>query len=1120
MEQEKKTIKVALRENKTATADKAPYLMTVILGLLGAVAAMAAPSAPRGTEWQDCRTFGEGRLPPRAWFGHFPDEESAKAVRPERSPWQISLDSETAWRFRWSRRPEERPVGFFRPDYDVSGWDVVKVPCSWQAMGIRASGERFGVPIYVNQPYIFTPRFPANADCPPRVVGNDLPADWTFGSKDNPIGSYRRDFELPSDWAGSQVVIRFDGVESFYYLWVNGHYLGFAKNSRGASEFDVTDVVRPGTNTVALEVYRNSDGSYLECQDIYRLSGILRSVSVHRRPKTHLEDVRLLTRPWTPGVYDGDWTLELDVTKTGPDAVEVGAKVFDATGGKVPFEGDVRLGRSVLRFARPQTWTAETPNLHTLVVTLARDGKVFEAAGFDLGFREVSIRDDGVQSNRVFTVNGRPVKLKGVNRGETDPMYGHYVPDSRIEEDLRLIKEGNFNHIRCSHMPQPPYFYYLCNRYGIYVMDEANLESHGLYYGKESLSNRPEWKEAHVDRQRAMYGWNKNFPCIVYWSLGNEAGPGDNFKACAEYLRTVDGTRPVQYERNNWVGDSGACMYPSLELVARFASAAADRRDPISPDRPIRYPYYLLEYAHSFNNSCGNLADYQALIESSDRMLGGAIWDWADQSLWKRTPDGRIVQAWGGCFGEKPEEGQGIMDGIVTTDRRPEPNYYEAKHVFQNFTATLADGKIRIRNKNYFRDSSGYDCRWMLLVNGEAAGTGTLAVSVGPQESVDIPLPEAVRAAVGKGADEVALRVRFALRNAETVLPKGWVVAEDQLELVPPRKPDPLCTDGERPAVVRDDAETLSIRSGELAYAFSKATGELVSLRRGTHELLKSPVALDCFRVPVGGESHCFRTNTFGLARLRDGLRNMKPTLKSLSAVRKESDGTLSLTCVVSYRGTRKEDAPWYCHGDGGKIADCGPVDADAPGVETTSAWRFCGAKGVALRTTFRPFGRPTEFSRVGWRFVFDEPETDVRYFALGPHDNYPDRRTCCFAAVHSAVSTAFGFRYGVNQDNGTRGEARWVELEKPGVRFDAAGDRLFSFAVTPHSPTELMENAHPELNPPPVKTELGFYAKVRGLGSGNCGPVPLPRDRIAAGETCVLDVNIRSASVLSRNDK
>jgi len=1072
--------------------------------------AFAVPSAPRGTEWQDCHALGEGRLAPRAWFGHFPDVESAKAVRPERSPWQISLDSETAWRFRWSRRPSDRPVGFADPAFDVSEWDVVKVPCSWQTMGIRASGERFGVPIYVNQPYIFTPRFPANVDCPPRVVGNDLPVDWTFGSEDNPVGSYRRDFEIPSAWVGERIVLRFDGVESFYYLWVNGRYLGYAKNSRGASEFDVTDCVKPGKNTVAVEVYRNSDGSYLECQDVYRLSGISRSVSLHRRPRTHLSDVRLVTRPWKPGSYDGDWALELDIGKAGADDVDVAVEVFDVDDGRVPFSGRVSLGRSVLRFARPKTWTAETPNLYTLVVTLAQDGRTLEAAGFDLGFREVAIWDGGVQSNRVFTVNGRPVKLKGVNRGETDPMYGHYVPDGRIEEDLRLIKAGNFNHTRCSHMPQPPYFYHLCDRYGIYVMDEANLETHGLYYGKESLSCRPEWREAHVDRQRAMYCWNKNYPCIVYWSLGNEAGAGDNFKACYDYLKTTDGTRPVQYERNNWIGDSGACMYPDLGLAARLARAEAGMADPVSPDRPIRYPYYLLEYAHSFNNNCGNLADFQALMESSDRMMGGSIWDWADQAIWKRMPDGRLVQAWGGCFGEKPEEGQGIMDGIVTADRRPDPNYYEARHVFQPVSVTYADGNLRICNKNVFRDLSGYVCRWALLTNGLTMASGVLDVEAAPGQRVDVPMPEIVRRSRDLDDDELALRVSFALRNGEGCLPAGHVVAADQIALVPPKTAAPLRVGETRAQVVRDDAESLSIANGALVYSFSKASGELVSLARGAVELLKEPVTIDCYRVPVGGESHCFHTNTFGLLRLRDGLRVMRPTLKSLSSVQVGSDGALLLTSVVRYRGERREDAVWYSHGDGGKIADCGPVDADAPGLVATSVWRFCGESGLSLRTEFVPFGRPTEFARVGWRFVFAAPETDVSYFALGPWDNYSDRATCCFPAVYSVRSTDFGFRYGVNQDTGTRGDARWAELTKPGVRIEAANGRLFSFAVSPYSPTELMENAHPELNPPPSKTELGLYAKVRGLGSGNCGPVPLEKDRIAAGETCVLDVNVR----------
>ena len=586
-----------------------------------------------GREWEDPTRQSLGKLPQQAWFGSFPDVESAKRILSSASPRTVSLDSEDSWRFAWSRRPSERPVGFERPDYDVSSWPVVKVPCSWQAVGIRKSRTRFGTPIYINQPYLFTGSFPAPTNEWPRVSGQAVPADWTFGPEDNPVGCYRRDVEVPTDWTGDEIYLQFDGVESFFYLWVNGTYVGFSKDSRSVAAFDVTELVHPGTNSVAVEVYRHCDGSYLECQDIFRLSGIFRSVSLRHVPKTHVRDVTIVTEPVVRGAYDGDWKVRLAIDVSGDEPRTIRARVFDADDREVPFSG-AASAECELTFARPKLWSAECPNLYTLVLSLEDDGKVAEAVGFQLGFRQVEIADAPRQCDRTFLFNGRPIKLKGVNRGDCDPLYGHHVPDKRLEEDLTLIKRGNFNHIRNSHFPQGERFYYLCNKLGIYVMDEANVESHGSEYGEHSPSRAPLWLKSHLARMEAMLERSKNSPCVIIWSMGNEAGPGDNFKACYEYLKRRDPTRPVQYERNNWITDMGSRQYPSVDWLQRCAAG-----DPTLPDvvygagHPVRYPFHVNEYAHNYNNASGNLADFQEVIESSTRIMGGAIWDWADQTL-------------------------------------------------------------------------------------------------------------------------------------------------------------------------------------------------------------------------------------------------------------------------------------------------------------------------------------------------------------------------------------------------------------------------------------------------------------------------------------------------------
>ena len=1083
------------------------------VGHLAAVLATALPLAglpdyvPDGREWQDHTRRSFGTLAPRAVFGSFPDVASARQVLSSLSPRTVSLDGEAEWRFRWSRRPSERPQGFERPGYDVSDWPVVKVPCSWQAMGIRASGERFGTPIYVNQQYIFTPPFPENTNCWPRVLGNRLPAGWTFSPDDNPVGSYRRQFTVPRDWDGDRIVLRFDGVESFFYVWVNGHCLGFAKDSRAVSEFDVTDVVRNGDNTLAVEVYRNSDGSYLECHDVYRLSGIHRSVYLTHVPKTHLRDVALSVAPLCAGDCGGKWAVDVAADVAGPGPGRLTAHVFAPCGAAAQFEGGLfdERGRARLVFDSPELWNAEVPSLYTLVVALEIDGRVVEAAGFDLGFRESRICGDG--AGRVYQLNGRPIKLKGVNRGETDPMYGHHVPNARLEQDLELIKRGNFNFVRNSHFPQPERFYYLANRLGLYVMDEANIESHGFRYGPESLSHEPSWFAAHLGRVRSMYERSKNQPCVVFWSLGNEAGPGENFKECSEWLRMRDGSRPIHYERNNAVADMGSCFYPTLELARNIANADGKVR---LTDKSVVYPFLFVEYAHNLNNNCGNLGDFQRIFESHERVMGGALWDFADQALWKKSPAGKTVAAWGGCFGEKPEEGQGIMDGIVTCDRRPEPGYYEAKYVFQPFAARLAEGcgGIEIENKHDFVDSSGYDIKYIVMTNGVSMSRGCHRLVIAPHAKMTIPLPDSAKDAMSSFDGEVAVRLDFVARESRACIPAGFVVAEEQITIASGtsrfwgQAPQNLGTS----PMITDGNEVLRVENGKFSFCFSKETGELASLGRGGRELLLLPMTLDAFRVPVGGETHLFAGSPcFGRLRMMDGLRDMRPGLCRLEHSWRE--GEVIVETEIAYRGVRKEDMPEWGHGDTAKIVDLGPLEQDAPRIVAKTKWTFRSGC-VNMKTTFRQTGRTAELQRIGWRLVFATPRTDICYFACGPRDNYIDRKGGCFPAVYTQPSDSFGFAYGCSQDGGNREDARFVYLKKPGIGFASCGGRRFAFSVSPYSPTELLNQCHPELLPRPVKTEVGLYAKVRGLGSGNCGPEPKAEDRLPSGGTFTLDVD------------
>ncbi|MCE1156713.1 MAG: DUF4981 domain-containing protein, partial [Bacteroidales bacterium] len=678
--------------------------------------------------------------------------------------------------------------------------DEITVPSSWQIYGIQKDGSlKYGVPIYVNQPVIF--QHSVRVDDWRGGVMRTPPTHWTTYEYRNEVGSYRRDVEIPAQWDGREIFISFDGVDSFFYLWINGVYVGFSKNSRNTASFNITPFLKKGKNTIAAEVYRSSDGSFLEAQDMFRLSGIFRTVALYSTPKVQIRDLQVF--PDLENNYkEGKITVKAEVRNYDKKAAKdytisyslyenklysdengpVGGVAATATVRPVAPGAIVAADIAELRLSNPKKWSAEHPYRYTLVAQLKdKKGKVIETVSTYMGFAKVEVKDTKAEDDefglagRYYYVNGKTVKLKGVNRHETNPAVGHAITRKHMEAEIMLMKKANINHVRNAHYTDDPYWYYLCNKYGIYLEDEANIESHQYYYGAASLSHPKEWETAHVVRVMEMVYANINNPSIVIWSLGNEAGPGKNFVAAYNALKAVDTTRPVQYERNNDIVDIGSNQYPSIAWV----------NGAVKGKYTIKYPFHISEYAHSMGNACGNLVDYWNAMESTNFFMGGAIWDWVDQSMYNYTKEGRRYLAYGGDFGDTPNDGQFVMNGIVFGDLEPKPQYYEVKKVYQHIGTTAKDlmkGSIEVANKYYFKDLADYELRWALYENGIESKQGVVQLPfIGPRSKAVIKLPLSIGNL--KPAAEYFVKVQYLLKKDQPWAAKGYVQAEEQLKL-------------------------------------------------------------------------------------------------------------------------------------------------------------------------------------------------------------------------------------------------------------------------------------------------------------------------------------------------
>lgn len=1093
-------------------------------------------AAPTGWEWQSPDSVAVNKQQPHAWFFSFRNVEEARKVLPENSSYWKSLDG--LWKFHWAPNPDERPKDFYRTDYDVSQWDDIKVPMNWNLAGLQKDGNnKYGDPLYSNQRVIFQHSWQPMNDWKGGVMRTP-PANWMTYRNRNEVGSYRRTFSVPSDWKGQQIYLNFDGVDSFFYLYINGKYVGFSKNSRNLAEFDITPYINKEgeENTVAVEVYRHSDGSFLESQDMFRLPGIFRTVALVAKPQVQVRDIKAipdldetyshatlhisaqlqnLSKKAIKG-YTLQYSLYANRLYSDDNDLMEGVTASTPLVGKLNSRGEIVLETTLDAANKVKLWSAEAPYRYTLVGELKdAKGRTVQTFSTIVGFRKVEIKETPAEKDefglagRYYYLNGQPIKLKGVNRHENNTLLGHTATREQMENEIFLMKRGNINHVRNCHYPDAPYWYYLCDKYGIYLEDEANLESHEYYYGKQSLSHVPEFRNAHIARNMEMVHATVNHPSVVIWSLGNEAGPGKTFVDCYNAIKAYDTSRPVQYERNNDIVDMGSNQYPSIAWV----------QGAVQGKYKLKYPFHISEYAHSMGNACGNLIDYWDAIESTNFFMGGAIWDWVDQALNKQDPvTGQTYWAYGGDFGKdnKPNDGMFCMNGILRPDFSPKAQYYEVKKVYQNVGVKAVDmkqGQIEIFNKNYFEPLKNYQIVWSLYKDGVCISKNQPLQGakniVGPREKGFYTLPYDYASLDPKS--EYFVTVQFLLGKDMPWAAKGYPQMEEQLRVKGADVAAPsiatVAKNGKAMKLSVDKAaKRANINGGNFQVAFDLNTGAIYSLKYGSQDIIKdgNGPKLDAYRAPTDNDAGIGYHNAW----FKNGLYDLQHVVKNWNYTAKK-DGTYQLDFTVESQGkegcdvnySNRDRDPESCYNfEKNKRA---LTDTD---LKFTSRQIYTIYKdgSIEMQSAIGANRSKIILPRIGYSMVLPGELNQYDYYGRGPVNNYNDRKTSQFIGWYHSPVAEQGIMLPKPQAQGNREEVRWCAVtndSQQGVVF--ISDSTMSASALPWSQQELTLAAHPYQLPKSSGTHLHLDAKVTGLGGASCGQGgPLTPDQVRSTPT------------------
>ena len=968
-------------------------------------------------DWENPAVNSINKEEPRAYFVPFESAEAAMETDIFKSGLIQSLNG--IWQFHVSHTPSVRPFYFFKDDYDTSDWATIKVPGNWEMLG-------FDVPIYSNSTY-------PHEKTPP-----------TIQKHYNPVGSYKRTFTIPETWNEQEIILHFGAVSSAMYVWVNEQQVGYSEDSKTPAEFNITKYLKKGKNSLAVEIYRWCDGSYLEDQDFWRLSGITRDVYLMARNPQHIRDFRV-SSALVNNYQDGELNLDVEIVNTAANNLSVSLEAVLLDGQEKvaemtkTFQTSTQPAKVNLQASVPSAkpWTAENPNLYRLMISLKDEsGKIIEVIRQDVGFRTIEIK------NAQLLVNGVAIYLKGVNIHEHNDTTGHVQDEQTMLNDIMLMKSHNINAVRTSHYPEPERWYELCNQYGIYLVDEANIESHGMGYGPESLAKDTAWMKSHLERTRNMFERDKNQPSVIIWSLGNEAGNGVNFEATYAYLKSVDTSRPVQYEQAHG-GDNTDIVCPMYARIKNMEDYAKGK--------PTK-PYIQCEYAHAMGNSVGNLQDYWDVIEKYPSLQGGFIWDWVDQGILTKDSAGNKFWAYGGDLGGDTLQNDGnfCLNGIINPDRTIKPALIEVAKVYQHIgfkAANLNAGEIEINNKYSFTDLSEFDFNWEVVADGQVLRSGKITdLDLAPNTSTKVKLDVTTKI---EPATEYFLNISATTKLAKGILPAGTKLAYEQFNMPWMKSAIPVSVKSLPALNISEENKQLIVEGTGFKITFSNNEATLKSYVLDGKELILAGPVPNFWRAPVDND---FGNSLDKRSRIWRKAGELK-TIKSATVKQTDTQDIYDLSDAPKLPKVLSATAKQV----GNEVVINYNFDLNDENNQVianyNSSFTVLGSGEIIVSNSFKMLRDSLpEIVRFGMNLVMPREFDQMSWLGRGPHESYMDRKTSALVGLYSGAVADQYFAYIRPQENGNKTDVRWMSISnKEGLGFEFIGMPLLSASASHH---------------------------------------------------------------------